>query len=198
MCGRYEFSNEEDIAEVKKIIEGMNDKYSLQVKMGEIFPMDTVAVLRAEQGKPVLSVMSWGFPKWDGKGVMINARSETIHEKKMFKGLIVQRRCVVLATGFYEWQKKVSTSKKDKYFFTSKDNPMLYMAGIYNTFQSEDGQNESFVILTQDANQYMEDIHDRQPVMLFKDELKSWLTDEKFVEFAMNRGDMELQRRTVE
>ena len=71
------------------------------------------------------------------------------------------------------------------------------MAGIYNSFKSEDGKKENFVILTEDASEYMEDIHDRQPVMLLKEELKDWLKDDKFVDFAMYRGNIKLQRKII-
>lgn len=71
--------------------------------------------------------MSWGFPKWDGKGVIINAKSETASEKNIKQSLL-QRRCVIPSTGFYEWNN--AGKSKEKYLFRSETSPVLYMAGI--------------------------------------------------------------------
>jgi len=186
MCGRYELLGDNG-TEVKKILEIVNSKYtkSIEIKTGEIFPTNTVPIL-AIQGKNVEIVpMKWGFPKWDGKGVIINARSETVESKKMFSESFALRRCVVLATGFFEWG---YDAPKRKYLFRSKDTPMLYMAGFYS--QAADETN--FTILTRAANSAVNAIHSRMPVILYKDELVKWLADYDFAKSIINRDDVEL------
>ena len=106
-----------------------------------------------------------GFPNFTKKGVIINARSETAEEKRMFKTSFHERRCVIPSTGFYEWK------GKEKYHFTLPNSPTLYMAGIYNEFADEN----CFIILTTRANQSMKNIHDRMPVILEKNMIHDWI-----------------------
>lgn len=199
MCGRYEFNNEEDIEEIEKILMEINKKYENlnNFHSGEIAPTNVAPILSLENNKSSLSLMYWGFPKWDDKGVVINARSETAMEKSMFSSALKDRRCVVPATGFYEWQKIDPSLPKDKYIFTTEKSPMLYMAGIYepNKHNGKDGY--SFVILTREANQYISDIHHRMPVILYKDELLSWLKDGTSLQYFMQRDNVVLNRREI-
>ena len=198
MCGRYVILDDGEIEEVNKILRDIGDKYDetgLQAKTGEVYPTNNAPILSIQEGKPYLSLMKWGFPKWDGKGVIINAKSETAGEKRMFSDAIVRRRCVVPSTGFYEWGR--TESGKTKYQFNSPDSPMLYMAGIYTDYADSD-KNEPltsrFVILTKTSNESINDIHHRMPVILYKDELVRWLTDYNFADLAMNRSNTKLVR----
>lgn len=198
MCGRYEFNDEKDIEEINKIIQEVSQRHNGgSFKAGEIRPTNNVPILALSGGKPALQIMQWGFPKWGGKGSIINARCETAVEKNMFKKSLIERRCVVPSTGFYEWQKRDNTKAKDKYLFTSENSPMLYMAGFYNIYKDGDNHKNCFVILTRDANRYMEDIHDRMPVILYKQELKDWLSDDKFIDYAFRREGIVLNREAI-
>ncbi len=195
MCGRYVFDHEKDIEEVNKILIDLNKNHSGEYfKTGEICPTDNAPILMAKDEKLCINILKWGFPKWDGKGVIINARSETANEKKMFKMPLIKMRCVVLSTGFYEWQKKNPLRNKDKFLFLSPESPMLYMAGIYNVFKQGDELQEHFVILTQEANKYISDIHDRMPVMLSKSELKDWILNDDFTYYPLKRDSMVIDR----
>ena len=83
--------------------------------------------------------------------------------------------------------------RKDKYLFRKPDEPILYMAGIISTFKDTSGEKfDAFVILTTAANECVEPIHDRMPVILTPDEIDLWTTDEKFIEFAIRRPGPEL------
>lgn len=117
---------------------------------------------------PELSV--WGFPGFQGKGVIINARSETAADKKTFRDSLLFRRCIIPTTGFYEWTKD---KKKEKYLFTLPDSPVLYLAGFYNELKGE----RRFVILTTESNSSVSDIHNRMPVIITPDIKEKWVND---------------------
>jgi putative SOS response-associated peptidase YedK len=165
MCGRYAIECEEENVEFKEIIEEINRRYAgkaelTRLKTGEIFPSDIVPVLASADARPFL--MRWGIPRWDRKGSVINARSETAMEKKMSRPSLLARRCVIPSTGFYEWARNPAAksqptfrkprknpptlfdfvetqedaapalSGKDKYLLRSPNSPMLYMAGFFS------------------------------------------------------------------
>ena len=183
MCGRYYVEDEETIIEMREIINEINRKYSdsataPKMKTGEIFPTDAAPVLVASGSTQQAKAMRWGFPKWQGSGVVINARSESAAEKSMFRNSLVSRRIVVPTTGFYEWRRKDGHKSKDKFLFRKDGTKMLYLAGVYNAFAREDGtKEERFVILTAAANKSMASYHDRMPVILQGDEKEAWLHD---------------------
>lgn len=185
MCGRYNFTVEES-DEIEKILEALNKKFAgQQVKTGEIFPTDKAAILIAENDEVSPVVGSWGFPKFDGKGVIINARSETAFEKKTFRENLVNRRCIVPSTGFYEWD-----SSKHKFLFRQETSKVLYMAGLYNFYQNE----MRYVILTTNANESIRDVHDRMPLIIPKQEIETWITDQQATNDFLRRIPPQLYR----
>jgi putative SOS response-associated peptidase YedK len=199
ICARFLILDENEVAEINKIVAEIGMKYDgkgLTMKTGEIFPTDNAPIVSLENGKPSILLMKWGFPKWDGKGVVINARSETAAQKQMFAEPLARRRCVIPSTGFFEWE-KLEGKAKQKFRFNTADSPMLYMAGLYTDYndQNEDKQLTSrFVILTRQANDSISDIHDRMPVILYKDEIRRWLTDLTFANNIMNRDSVRIIR----
>lgn len=167
MCGRYTFFTDKELQEVDEIIEKIShDIQQEKMKTGEIFPTDTVPILVANREIIVPKLFTWGFPNFRNKGVIINARAETIREKKMFGVSLANRRCVIPSTGFYEWD-----ALKKKYLFNVADTGMLYMAGIFNQFEGEN----RFVILTTDANNSVIGVHKRMPVVVPKDFIEEWI-----------------------
>lgn len=174
MCGRYTFFTDKELREVEEIVDKIsNDIQRDKMKVGEIFPTNVVPILVPENGIIVSHLMTWGFPNFRNKGVIINARSETVREKRMFHAALENRRCIIPSTGFYEWDKE-----KKKYLINMAGSSMLYMAGIYTPF---DGENR-FVILTTNANESISDIHDRMPVVLPKERLEDWVMDDSEVD----------------
>ena len=192
LCGRFNFDG--DTVDLRDIIDELNKKYGYDtVKTGEVFPTNTAAVLVNNGGVVQPLPFIWGFPKWRGPGVIINARAETAREKPMFRRSLERRRCVVPSSGFYEWQQMEGKKKKDKYRFNYPGQDVLYMAGIWNTCTTADGSEyPAFAILTTAANESVSAIHDRMPVLLNKDEQTLWLTDNSFVDFALTRPGLEL------
>jgi len=133
----------------------------------DVFPGTYAPVLDANNNA---HFMLWGFPSlMHGKQPHINARSETAAVKKTFSESMHSRRCLVPASGFYEW-KALGKKHKEKYEITLPNRSSMYMAGIY----SEDGR---FAILTREASPSVAQIHDRMPVILPKALGEVWLCE---------------------
>jgi len=113
--------------------------------------------------------MKWGFVSYDGKPI-INARSETALEKPMFRESMIERRCLIPASGYYEWKK--DGSRKTKHRIYLPDGP-IYFAGCYR--QEKDSPVSRYVILTRQAVQCIEFIHERMPVVIPKAHVEAWL-----------------------
>lgn len=170
MCGRYQFSTGEYkefqhiVRDAQRRSSGQHNELNFPMA-GDIAPTDEAPVLVASGSKVVAEFQRWGIPGWRG-GLMINARAETVCEKPMFRRSIAAQRCVVPATGYYEWDKE-----KHKYFFQIPGKP-LYLAGI---FDNVEGVN-CFVVLTTKPNTTVHDIHDRMPLLLSSEQIRPWLT----------------------
>lgn len=134
----------------------------------------------------VLHVMKWGLePFWSRKKSnevkhCINARSETLLEKNMFKvPLKAGGRGVLIANGFYEWQKLPGEKGKVPYFISDEAGP-LYLAVVYDLFEDESHKEGQFTIVTVDANPSLAWLHDRMPAILKPQQLEEWLNTKKF------------------
>lgn len=185
MCGRYQLAPEEsdEILEIIRQVEG-------RVKTGEIYPTNVVPVLLEATGELAPRPAVWGFPRFPGKsGNIINARSETVLERPMFRKSMMERRCVVPTTGFFEWGPGAD-GKKRKYRFRLPGQSALYLAGVWNDYGGE----RRCVILTSKANASMKEIHDRMPVVLDKETLVSWVEDTDFAVNLLERVSPELAR----
>jgi len=141
---------------------------------------DLLAILTSpETGKPEYAMLHWGLvPFWSKsaktKFPLINARSEGIEAKPSFRDPFKHRRCIIPASGFYEWQKV--EKYKQPYFIRPDDGRYFAMAGLWDHWQGENGEViNSCAIITTTANTLMQDIHDRMPVILGKDNVKAWL-----------------------
>ena len=191
MCGRYTLFTEEQTEDIRNIIREVQDKQpENNMKSGEIFPTNTAPSLKAEGGQLGADLAIWGFPKFDGKGVIINARSETAEQKKMFRDSLLTRRCAIPSTGFYEWSQD---ERKQKYLFRLPDTTALYMAGFYNEFKGE----RRYVILTADANSSISDVHNRMPVVLDRNSLIDWVFDTEKALNYLHQGMPLLVKREV-
>ena len=121
----------------------------------------------------------WGLiPSWSkdpsAGARMINARAETVEEKPSFRAAFKRRRCIVPASGFYEWMKE--ERGKQPYFITATDGGILGLAGLWESWQGANGEElESCTILTTDANDAVARLHDRMPVILAPEDYDEWL-----------------------
>lgn len=125
-----------------------------------------------------LELMRWGLvPQWakDEKigYKLINARSETVFDKPMWRSIITKSRCLVPANGFYEWQKRADG--KQPYYIHPTDTDLFAFAGIWTRWQYEGRERHTYSILTTEPNREMVNIHDRMPVILHRDDEAQWL-----------------------
>lgn len=172
MCGRFYIPPEDDDSGFEAILEQVRkifkDSPALDVmKRGEIFPTEIVPVVTEQE--PVL--MKWGFSRFDGKGMIINARLETADEKPMFKKAYCSGRCLIPAAHYFEWRK--DGALKTKYAIGT--GAPIYMAGLYKN--EPDAPLPLFVILTRPAAPGISFIHDRMPVVVPEHIRYKWLTE---------------------
>jgi putative SOS response-associated peptidase YedK len=165
MCARYRVDI--DIETIKEIFDEIERRYpGVVMSTGEVYPSHLAPILTKDGVAPA----KWGFRRYDGKGLVINARAETVEEKPMFRNAFQKGRCVVPTTGFFEWTKD---KQKIKYLFELPDEQLLYMAGLYDYIDND----LCMVVLTHPANESLTGVHDRMPVILTGDQLTLWLTE---------------------
>ena len=181
MCGRFHFnSNDKDLK--KLLVELPENEKNIQIKFGDIYPNYYLPVIT--QGKqPILS--KWGLNRFDDKGVLINARAETVTDKLTFRNSFLERRCLIPASGFYEWD-----SQKNKYYFKRSDDKLLYLGGFY---RNENGVNK-FIILTKQSTPPVEKYHNRIPVIVSDDIKDYYLNDSDFArQFILTDNQVKLK-----
>jgi putative SOS response-associated peptidase YedK len=144
-----------------------------------IAPTQQVAAVHAGDAGRELALFRWGLvPTWakdPSVGArMINARSETAAEKPSFRSALRQRRCLIPADGFYEWQ--AAAGGKQPFYIRLTDGGLFAMAGLYEHWKTpEGGWLHSCTILTTEANELMRPLHDRMPVILAPEQYDMWL-----------------------
>ena len=171
MCGRYALDADIDvlIAHYKAMLGEREFEGS-----EEIFPTNTVPIIR-EIANRKIDFLKWGFMPSFTKKPLINARGETVDIKPTFKNSFIQKRCIIPATSFFEWEKV--GDKKVRRRISIEEN-LFSMAGLYNSFYDDGKQYEAFTILTINANEQMQHIHERMPVIIKKDSEDIWLNSE--------------------
>ena len=198
MCGRF-YVDEGTAREIERVIRGL-DLRMQKMRTGDIYPSQSTGILtcHSRQKNPLsagpaaekspaleLNEMHWGFPQYQKKGLLINAKAETVMERRTFRESVLHRRCVIPARQFYEWD-----SDKNKVTFFREDRAVLFMAGFYNRFQDE----VRFIILTTQANASVSPVHNRMPLVLDEGELEDWVYDDKFTEYALHKTPPKLWR----
>jgi putative SOS response-associated peptidase YedK len=179
MCGRFTIAVSYD--ELKSYVSSSFGidvfAFDADVPRYNVAPGEDVIAIIHDGIKYRIGQLRWGFvPKGKAPSSIkpINARSETVTEKPMFKEAISRHRCVILADGFYEWKKE--DSKRIPYRCVMKNPSLFAMAGLYSITQRDDGTKSSSLILTTKANDLMQDIHDRMPVILDQQGIITWLS----------------------
>lgn len=179
MCGRYSIS-----VSRPELSEYLKKHYQIEVlpetitlPRYNVAPSEDVVSLISDGLKYRVGLLKWGYvPDYshDDKKAIINARSETIDKLFSFKKSFLERRCVLIADGFFEWER--STSTKTPYRFALKNRKLFGFAGLWSVFTDEAGKKTyTTTIITTKANSLVGAIHDRMPVILDEERTKLWL-----------------------
>lgn len=178
MCGRFAMK-----AFIKKLINLLNiQKLYLTSPYNpryNIAPTQNILTIQNLNNHRSLTEKHWGLiPNWakdkSFASKMINARSESLHEKPSFKEAFKKRRCIIPASGYYEW-KKIS-HKSQPYYITTQDE-IIWMAGLWDEWKNPKNGKviQSCTIITTEANDILQTIHHRMPVILNETSLDLWL-----------------------
>lgn len=144
-----------------------------------VCPTNAVAVVTSDQGARRLRPMRWGFlPQWyktptDGP-LLINARSETLADKPAFRAACRQRRCLIVADGFYEWTKDDQGQRLPWYIYPAEGGPLAF-AGLWQDWHREGEELTTCAIVTCAAGPGMAQLHHREPVTLAPADWPLWL-----------------------
>ena len=186
MCGRFAF-----------FAKGQFGYESLQLpepppfERYNIAPSQDILAMRTapETGRPEWALLRWGLvPFWSkepgGKRPLINARAEGIEAKPSFRGPVRHRRCIVPASGFYEWGRQ--GTGKQPYCVRPAAAEVFALAGIWDHWEGKQGEViESVAIITTSANELMQPIHDRMPVILEEEDVAGWIEPATKLEKAL-------------
>ena len=175
MCGRYNL-----ITDAQALVEFFHVRNRLELKPRyNIAPSQEVPVVRQSGAGRELALLRWGLiPPWakdERFGCRtINARAETVAEKPAFRDAFRRRRCLIPATGFYEW--RPSDGGKQPYNIRIGDGRLFAFAGLWERWRGEDDRTvESCTIIVTNANRAVRPLHDRMPVILHPDDYGIWL-----------------------
>jgi len=153
-------------------------------------PGQAVAVVRERDGRRSLGALQWGLiPFWAKDASigrrLINARLDGLDAKPAFREAWQRRRCLIPASGFYEWSEP-EAGRKRPYFILPKDEPVLALAGLWERWRTPNGDRlETCVIVTTAANAQLAQIHDRMPLLIPRDAQALWLDPRSSVEDAL-------------
>lgn len=178
MCGRFTLRT--PASEIARLFDVTVPDFQPRYNLA---PSQAVAAVRLDprREKREFAFLRWGLiPSWadDPKTGyrMINARAETVATKPSFRHAFRERRCLILADGFYEWQK--TNDKKQPYFMRMKDDRPFAFAGLWECWKGGGDEVESCTIIVTEANELLESIHDRMPVIVSPEDYDLWLDPE--------------------
>ena len=171
MCGRFYLFFDDDGKQTR--LYHKVSELSVAYAQKEIYPSQHALVLIEGNYEYNVSVMKWGISSYKGS-LLINARSEGIHEKKTFIPML-SKRCLIPCNGFYEWK------QNKKIYIYEKEEPIFYLAGIYN-------QDHEFVIVTGEADNQMKQVHHRTPIIIKDKDVDAYLHHD--CEFAVDNENL--------
>jgi len=174
MCGRYMI-----VSSGEELRRRFQVRESAGVERYNAAPLQMLPVVRREENENRIALLRWGLtPSWateDFGGRIINARAETVHERPSFRHLLRHRRCLVPATGFYEWLKH--PNGRFPFRFSLRDEALFSMAALWDEWYNPTTGEilQSFAIITVPANALVARIHDRMPALLSRESESLWL-----------------------
>ncbi len=177
MCGRMNVIDDINIKELMEELGMPLYPANSSDLFSELKPSESTLAIIQQHNEISAKQVQWGIqPGWS-KALLINAKSETVHEKASFKHAFNQQRALIPCQGWYEWKSADSTSRKtpkDKYLITHQSLSPMLMAAVY--FPNDN----QFVTLTSQPNDYLATVHHRMPVIISKEHAKDWmLSDNK-------------------
>lgn len=176
MCGRFTLTV--TVKDLQEILPALEAAEAILPRYN-IAPTQLVPVV-ANDAPTRLAAFRWGLvPRWAKDASigskLINARAETLAEKPSFRDAFRKRRCLVFASGFYEWKKAAGSARKQPYLVTARGGRPLAFAGLWEEWRSPDGPLRTFTIITTSPNEQMRDLHDRMPAILAPSSFDAWL-----------------------
>ncbi len=177
MCGRFTLFEPDKVLAKEFGVSGV-PKLSPRYNIAPSQPVAAVRAMPVGNGRE-LALLRWGLiPSWSKDpsigNRLINARAETVREKPSFRHAFRRHRCLIPASGFYEWQRQ--ERGKQPYFVRMRDERLFAFAGLWDRWESQDkGVIETCTILTTAANTVLSPIHDRMPVILPPSHYDQWL-----------------------
>ncbi len=177
MCGRFAITLPNDAMAQLFAAQPANDLPD--VPNFNVCPTNAISSVLLEDGVRKVQPMRWGFlPHWykatNGGPLLINARAETIAEKPAFKAACRARRCLVTATGFFEWTKDPDGNRLPWYIARADGTPLVF-AGVWQDWEKDGALLRTCALVTCGANAAMAQIHHRMPVILEPDDWALWL-----------------------
>jgi putative SOS response-associated peptidase YedK len=176
MCGRYASTlPPEQMAELFKLLNQLE-----MVPRYNIAPTQPVVAIWEEAARREAHFARWGLvPRWvkDPREfpLLVNARVETMAEKPAFRDALKHGRCIIPASGYYEWHTGPD-KKKQPYYITHADGRPMALAGLYATWVGPEGEEiDSIATITVPANGQLSEVHDRMPAILEGDAIEQWL-----------------------
>ena len=184
MCGRFALT-----ADLDYLVERFQIAYPVEFDYAPRYNIapsqDATVVIKGQKGNK-MGQLRWGLiPSWakdPSVGYkMINARSETAHEKASFKHSLKARRCLVIADSFYEWKRESKSNKQPHRIYLKSEEPFAF-AGLWSVWEQNGSRLATCTILTTSANEMMCELHDRMPVILPKELEETWLNPQTDME----------------
>jgi putative SOS response-associated peptidase YedK len=177
MCGRYSLIGIDDLGNRFRVFNpSIGFRSHFNIAPGSMNPV----IVQHDRAEMVM--MQWGLiPHW-AKDIRtmqhpINARAEGLAEKPMFRGLLKDKRCLIPASGFYEWKKELK--HKIPFYLHLKDEPVFAFAGLYDMWHTPAGEGyATYTIITTGPNDLMAPIHNRMPAILRREDEDRWVSGE--------------------
>ncbi len=172
MCGRFFFEGDLD-----EVIERFNIHINdvTEYRKGEIYPSHEFPVVH-KKGENRIALFKWGFTAPYLKNLVINARSETVDSKPMFKRPLIEGRCLIPANGYFEWS--MDGDKKIKHKISLENQKLFTMAGLYSKLIDKNGEVfMGFTIITKEATPALKKVHHRMPVILSREKEDLWISE---------------------
>lgn len=181
MCGRYTLKS--STPELEKHFQAASRQAQGYEPNYNVAPTHRMPVVRQHEGQRIIERQRWGLlPFWAKEQKvsysMINARSESLATKRSFRRYFKSQRCLIPASGFYEW--KGAKGNKTPFYIYPTQAPVFAFAGLYSLWESPEGEQvPSYTIVTTRSNDKMNELHDRMPVMLIREEWDWWLDPDR-------------------